>query len=149
VTAIADTLNVPTDFLLEQPPFDCWEDINQNRAGFLHYTGIPADTLRIIWGIDLSDPDSTSTVEFISFISTAIASARPTEEGDWEIELRPGYKTEKAPADNSEREIGFDDFSFAMHRHSGDLTEKDKEILLSMANQLAEANKRKTNGETD
>jgi transcriptional regulator with XRE-family HTH domain len=56
---------------------------------------------------------------------------------------------EKAPADNSEREIGFDDFTFAMHNHSGDLTDTDKEILLSMAHQLAEANKRKTNGETD
>lgn len=55
---------------------------------------------------------------------------------------------EKTPSDG-ERDIGFDDFTYAMHDHSGDLTDQDKEILLQMARQLAAANRRKTNGETD
>lgn len=57
---------------------------------------------------------------------------------------------EKAPSDDREREIGFDDFTYAMHDHSADLTEQDKEILLQMARQLAAANRRKPkDGETD
>lgn len=56
---------------------------------------------------------------------------------------------EKTPSDDGERQIGFDDFTYAMHDHSGDLTDQDKEILLQMARQLAAANRRKTNGETD
>ena len=57
---------------------------------------------------------------------------------------------EKAPTPEDERKITFDDFSFAMHGFSGNLTEENKKSLLSMAEQLAEANKRKNqNGETD
>lgn len=57
---------------------------------------------------------------------------------------------EKAPTVSGGREIEMDDFTYAMHNHSGNLTEKDKEILLSMASQLAAARKkRKQNGETD
>lgn len=43
-----------------------------------------------------------------------------------------------------------DDFTFAMHNHSGQLTEKDKQILLAMAQQLSDAHKKKgSDGETD
>lgn len=44
---------------------------------------------------------------------------------------------EKAPTDG-EREITFDDFTFAMQNESKDLTEAGKQILLSMARQLNE-----------
>lgn len=39
--------------------------------------------------------------------------------------------------------LGMTDFTFAMHGAEKNLTDKDKEILLQMANQLAEANRRK------
>ena len=39
--------------------------------------------------------------------------------------------------------VGMDDFTYAMHNHSGDLTEDDKAMLLKLAGQLAEANKRR------
>lgn len=39
--------------------------------------------------------------------------------------------------------VTFDDFTYAMHGASGKLTDKDKEILLSMAQQLVDANTRK------
>ena len=57
---------------------------------------------------------------------------------------------ENAPTQAGEREITFDDFSFAMHNHSGNLTDSDKETLLKLAQQLADANrKKKRNGETN
>ena len=44
----------------------------------------------------------------------------------------------------------FDDFTFAMHNHSGDLTDEDKATILKLAAQLAEANRKKVDrGETD
>lgn len=55
-------------------------------------------------------------------------------------------ETKKAPTDG-EREITFDDFTFAMQNESKDLTEADKQILLSMAKQLNDARK-KRNGES-
>lgn len=42
----------------------------------------------------------------------------------------------------------FDDFTYAMQNETKDLTEMDKQILLSMARQLNDARKRK-NGETE
>lgn len=37
--------------------------------------------------------------------------------------------------------LTFDDFTYAMHGASGDLTDRDKQLLLDMANQLAAANR--------
>lgn len=62
--------------------------------------------------------------------------------------LLTGAETKKAPASEGEREISFDDFTYAMQNESKDLTETDKQILLSMAKQLNDARK-KRNGESD
>lgn len=56
-------------------------------------------------------------------------------------------ETKKAPTQEGERAITFDDFTFAMQNESKDLTEMDKQILLSMAKQLNDARKKK-NGES-
>lgn len=53
---------------------------------------------------------------------------------------------EKAPDREGGREIGFDDFTYAMQSETQELTEGDKELLLSIARQLNEARKQK-NGE--
>ncbi|RKI64717.1 hypothetical protein D7V91_15765 [bacterium 1xD42-67] len=95
VAKLTAYFGVPTDFLLERPPFDCWDLINQNRKGFLYYVDIDPNTLKIIWGIDPKDPDATPMKDFISFLSMAIENVWPTSEGDWEIALRPGFKKEK------------------------------------------------------
>lgn len=50
---------------------------------------------------------------------------------------------EKAPTDEGEREITMDDFTYAMHNESGDLTDDDKEWLLSMARRIAEDNRKR------
>ena len=62
--------------------------------------------------------------------------------------LLTGEETKKAPTQEGEREITFDDFTFAMQNESKDLTEADKQILLSMAKQLNDARK-KRNGESE
>ena len=55
-----------------------------------------------------------------------------------------GEETKKAPTQEDEREITFDDFTFAMQNESKDLTEADKQILLSMAKQLNDARKKRS-----
>lgn len=47
------------------------------------------------------------------------------------------------PAPVSGREITFDDFTYAMQNEAKDLTEMDKQILLSMAKQLNDARKQR------
>lgn len=41
---------------------------------------------------------------------------------------------------NSNNDMSFDSFTYAMHNASKDLSQRDKEILLSMAQQLRRAN---------
>lgn len=53
----------------------------------------------------------------------------------------------KAPTQEGEREITFDDFTYAMQNESKELTDGDKQILLSLAKQLNDARK-KRNGES-
>ena len=62
-------------------------------------------------------------------------------------EIRELEETKKAPTPEGERPITFDDFTYAMQNETKDLTEMDKQILLSMAKQLNDARKQKT-GET-
>lgn len=50
---------------------------------------------------------------------------------------------EKTPTQAGEREITMDDFTYAMHNESGDLTDDDKEWLLSMARRIAEDNRKR------
>lgn len=52
-----------------------------------------------------------------------------------------GREQQKAPSQSGEREIGFDDFTYALNGEVGELTESDKQLLLSMARQLNEARK--------
>ena len=56
------------------------------------------------------------------------------------------YKNEKTPTQKGER-VEMDDFTYAMQNEAKELTEMDKQILLSMAKQLNDARKQK-NGET-
>lgn len=58
-----------------------------------------------------------------------------------------GEETKTPPTPEGERELGFDDFTYAMQNEAKDLTASDKQILLSMAKQLKDARK-KQNGES-
>jgi transcriptional regulator with XRE-family HTH domain len=104
LSKISKFFDVPTDFLLGLPPFNCWDLINQNRSGFLHYVDTDPGILKLAWGYNFDDPDSIPTRDFISFLAEAIETARPTEEGDWDIKLRPLYQKEKKPTPEGERQ---------------------------------------------
>lgn len=111
-TKIADYFAVPADFLLGRPPFDCWDLIDQNRKGFLYYADVEPMELDLMWGIDPENPDAATIKDFVAFLSDAVEDATPTDEGDWEIKIRPAYrrKKEKAPTltPKDERDIARD-----------------------------------------
>lgn len=58
-----------------------------------------------------------------------------------------GTEKEKAPTPEGERDVTFDDFTYAMQNEAKELTEEDKQLLLSMAKQLRNARNDKQNGE--
>lgn len=58
-------------------------------------------------------------------------------------------ETEKAPTPEDEREIGLDDFTYAFNGEVRDLTESDKQLLLSMARQLNKARKQRNGKKID
>ena len=107
---LAAALDVPTDFLLERPPFDCWSLISANKKGFLYYVDIDPLELDLMWGIDAENPDAAPADAFIRFLQDAILDARPTEEGDWVVKVHPSYTRKKAPTLNKkdERDIARD-----------------------------------------
>lgn len=136
VAKLTAYFGVPTDFLLERPPFDCWDLINQNRKGFMHYVDIDSDLLQLAWGFDFKDPNSIPMRDFIAFISEAIETACPTEEGDWDIKLRPLYQKEKAPAQKGERNPNEDipDESYRiLSRNAKKLSSEQRQQLLDLA----------------
>lgn len=59
-----------------------------------------------------------------------------------DVDVLTGNKTKKAPTDG-ERDMTMDDFTYAMQNEAKDLTDMDKQILLSMAKQLNDARKKK------
>lgn len=127
LSALAAVLEVPTDFLLERPPFDAWEAINANRCGFLAHVNIDPNVLLAVFGIDLAAPDATSLKCFIAFLSMAISSAKPGPNGTWNVELKPGFAQQEAPApkERDRHQVSDDDVKFALF---GD-AEIDDEVL--------------------
>lgn len=148
VAKLTAYFNVPTDFLLERPPFDCWDLINQNRKGFLYYVDIDPEVLMVIWGIDPKNPDATPMKDFISFLSMAIEDVRPTEEGDWIVKLRPPYQAKKeTPTPEDGQEIaGLSDIYFSLAKDLQD-AKIDPDDIRNFAKIIAK-NMRKDSSET-
>ncbi len=92
LSAIADYFGVPDRFLSGRVPFDWWEQINNDRAGFFYYIPVPYETLKVIWGIDKEHPENAEIKDVITFINSCIKSCYVTPDGDWTIELKETYK---------------------------------------------------------
>lgn len=133
---IANYFGITTDYFLNAPPFDCWDLINENRKAFLDYVPISRDKLSSIWGIEIDRPEDTKDKYFIMFISAAITSAIPTEDGDWVISIRPEYAT------SSKRDV-LDDVDIAFYGDYKELDEDDKETVRDMVRIMRERRAKK------
>lgn len=125
LSKIANYFGITTDYFLYTPPFDCWDLINANRKGFLSYVSIPSETLSLIWGIDSAHPETAKDKDFITFLSAAITSALPTEEGEWVVSIRPEY------ASSNKKDV-LDDVDIAFYGEYKELTEEQKATIRDM-----------------
>lgn len=132
---IAAYFDVPTDFLLGNGAFFCWEEINANRKAFIEYTEIPEAKLWLLWGITLDNIDTFSVHDFIQFINATVKNITLTTDGDFDVELKEGFQAqkEKPAAESDKPDITFDDFTYAFLDESKELTEENKQKLLEMA----------------
>lgn len=141
---ISDYFSIPTDFLLERPPFDCWDLINEDRIGFLRSTGFDSTDLDLTWGIDIDNPDAASTHDFITFISQTIDFVAATEGGNWVVELKQAFqKKEKAPAQEGERKPDIEELKLALFGGDGEVTDEMWEEALFAAEMIKARYKRK------
>ena len=143
LSVIAKYFDVPMAFLIGDPPFDCWDDIKRNRETTLHYMWMNNnDTLKELLGTD--DINSLSLVEYIKFIDITIVGVRLTEDGDFDIKLKPWVRIKNESTllrkdikdkgqKNPQSDITFNDFTYAMYNESQELTEENKQKLLEMA----------------
>lgn len=136
ISKIASYFEITVDYFLDTPPFDCWNAINANRKGFLKYVPISKEKLSVIWGIDVNHPESVKDKDFIRFISAAIVSALPTNDGDWEVSIKPEYASEN-------RGDILNDVDLAFYGDYRELDEDDKETVRDMVRVMRERRARK------
>ena len=148
LSKVASLFDVSVDFFLEIPPFDCWDLINSNRKGFLHYVDISPDVLSAIWGIDSVNPDTAKDRSFIVFLSTAVKSALPTSEGDWIVVLRPEYAATRKSEANLTASVPskpdvLDEVDIAFYGEYKELSEDDKDTIRDMVRVMRERRAKK------
>lgn len=88
---IANYFGVSIAYFSNVPPFDFWEEINENRGGFFYYIPVPYETLKVIWGIDKDNPELARAKDIIRFLSLCVKSVRVDCDGDWDVELVDTY----------------------------------------------------------
>ena len=89
------------------------------------------------WETGKTTPDKETLIKIADYFGVSI-----------DYLLGNTEQKEKASIPKDEREITLDDFTFAMQNETKDLTDMDKQILLSMARQLNDARKKK-NGDPE
>lgn len=89
---IANYFEISIDYFSNVPPFDSWEEINENRGGFFYYIPVPYETLKVIWGIDKDRPELARVKNLIRFLSLCVKSVRVDCDGDWDVELVDTYE---------------------------------------------------------
>lgn len=143
IQKIADYFEVPLDFLLGRSPFEHWEQINQNRQGFLRYVDEEADILDLVWGIDSKHPETAPVKDFISMLATCVETAVPNGDGSWAVKMRPSYQSkEKAPTQEGERTISDKEIMFALWGDTTDVDEDDLEDVKRYAAFVRERKKK-------
>ena len=88
--------DVPVAYLIEEPPFDCWDAIAGHLQAFLEALpfGQHHDAkLRVIWGIDLTKPDDIALYDVIKLIEACVS--RITFDGiAFRVDLKDGWVPE-------------------------------------------------------
>ena len=147
-TKISDYFAIPTDFLLDRPPFDYWEKINADRKKFLSHILIGTDALQTVWNINADNPQCTPIRDFLNFLFYAVESAVPVSDNVWDIKLKLAYKVrsvekEKASDPEGERKPDIEELKLALFGGDGEVTDEMWEEALFAAEMIKARYKRK------
>lgn len=84
---LAKYFNVPIKYFTEAPPFDMWDYIKNRRESLLHYMYLPMSLFEKLTKV--RDINEMSLVQFINFVDSTVEDIRLTEEGDFDLTLKP------------------------------------------------------------
>lgn len=132
LTKVSSYFNVPIDFLLGSP---------QDGADSNMILNVIADA----YGISFEEAEHIEQILYKPEWREKCKGLGPM--GSFAVYF--ATQKNKAPTPEDEREIGLDDFTYAFNGEVKDLTESDKQLLLSMARQLNEARKQRDGKKTD
>jgi len=94
IQKIAIYFNVPIKFFTDTPPFDLWDEINENRKALVHYMYLPKSIYNVLFE-DKQDIDQWSISDFANFVESTIEDVRLTEDGDFDVTLKDWLKAAK------------------------------------------------------
>lgn len=87
INSIANHFNVPSKFLTGEPPFDMWDAIKNNREALLYCMCASEGLLFQLFGV--LDISRLSLVDYIKYIDSTIDNIRLSEDGDFDIKVKP------------------------------------------------------------
>jgi len=91
ILKLAEYFNVPTDFLLARPPFDCFELVEQDRAAFFDNVAEDPDFLTEHFNIDRFNPDAAALSDVVNYIGTTYKYIELEPDGNWHLARKIPY----------------------------------------------------------
>ena len=127
---IAKYFEVPVDFLLQRPPFEYWEKIEENRAEFFHYVDFDPELLDVFYDIDSNLLEAEPIRPIIIFMNEQVESAQPLEKGGWEVKMKNTKKAPtQQPGERSTAQNDEEEEMLLLARHMEPIPEEDRKEL--------------------
>ena len=127
---VAQYFEVPVDFLLQRPPFEYWEKIEENRAEFFHYVDFDPELLDVFYDIDSNLLEAEPIRNIIIFMNEQVESAQPLEKGGWEVKMKNTKKAPtQQPGERSTAQNDEEEEMLLLARHMEPIPEEDRKEL--------------------
>ena len=88
---LSEFFNVPIDFLLARPPFDCFEFVEQDRAAFFDAIAEDPDFLMEHFNIDRFNPDAAALSDVVNYVGTTYKYIELEPDGNWHLARKIPY----------------------------------------------------------
>lgn len=97
LTKLSALYQVPTDFLLGQPPFNCIALIEQDRTSFFAQTQDSEEDLRSKYNIEKAKPQSASLPAIVRYLGLNYDSIEYSAEGKWILQRKEEFSQQEDP----------------------------------------------------
>ena len=121
---LADLFEVSIDFILGRTLTSYWDDINQDRSGFLASIKIKDKTAILkMFGLDIDNPYQATIPEMLSFVDYYIEWAQRKEDGTWDVRLKNEMDDIVSLSNPASPNVG-DDLKAALFGGDGEITDE-------------------------